>query len=120
MVWVIGMCSVILGLYFKLVYCFIIIDLALKQCFFVNTAHIVERVRLRNAICHLRNCPNGAIGFSFSPIDNEPQQLCTIHEAHGPYASFNRIKVLGSMSLSGRMTRIIINKYPRVGFLARQ
>ena len=114
------MCPVILRLYFKLVYGFIIIDLALKQCVFVNTLHVVERVRLQNAICYLRNYPKGTIGFLLSPIDNDTQQLCTIYVARGPCAFFNHVKVRESMSLSDRMTRMIINKYPRVGFLARQ
>ena len=99
---------------------FVVINLANRTCFSINASQHIENCRLQSAIHYLRNYSEDTIGFVFSPNDAEKHQVCTIYMARWPGAFSNNVHLHKSGMLSDQLTRLIIDKYTNVCFLARQ
>ncbi len=95
---------------------FVVINLARRMCFHVNTSQHVERCRLRSAVHYLRNYRDDTIGMILSADVSEQQQVAIIQCANGPWALSDKVRFHTARAILDRLLRLVITKYDHVTF----
>ena len=95
---------------------FLIINLARRETFSISTGEHVKQCRLKSVIYCLRNYADSTIGFVFSMVESENQQISINQVAKGPWEFADNATQHWARALAERMVKLIINTCKHVSF----